>query len=80
LAESSSYNIGGLIYGQSGFRFANLTGVDYSEGAIYLARGLADRDGFGAIDFLVFDSFLFLHQFVLSSMKFKKDYSVFCVK
>lgn len=35
--------------------FSDLTGVDYSEGAIDLARGLADRDGFTNINFLVDD-------------------------
>ena len=35
------------------FRFSDLTGSDYSEGAIELARNLAARDGFTAISFLV---------------------------
>ncbi|WVZ69251.1 hypothetical protein U9M48_018065 [Paspalum notatum var. saurae] len=35
--------------------FTDLTGVDYSEGAIELARNLAARDGFAAINFLVDD-------------------------
>lgn len=35
--------------------FSDLTGVDYSEGAIDLARGLADRDGFTNIKLLVDD-------------------------
>lgn len=35
--------------------FSNLTGTDYSEGAIELARNLAARDGFTAISFLVDD-------------------------
>ncbi|EPS58034.1 hypothetical protein M569_16784, partial [Genlisea aurea] len=35
--------------------FSDLTGSDYSEGAIELARGLADRDGFSHIKFLVDD-------------------------
>ncbi|KAF2295363.1 hypothetical protein GH714_032667 [Hevea brasiliensis] len=35
--------------------FSDLTGVDYSEGAIDLARSLADRDGFSNINFLVVD-------------------------
>lgn len=35
--------------------FSDLTGVDYSEGAIDLARSLADRDGFANINFLVDD-------------------------
>ncbi|XP_010243768.1 PREDICTED: protein-lysine N-methyltransferase Mettl10-like [Nelumbo nucifera] len=35
--------------------FSNLTGTDYSEGAIDLARRLADRDGFSNINFLVDD-------------------------
>lgn len=35
--------------------FSDLTGVDYSEGAMDLARGLADRDGFNNIKFLVDD-------------------------
>lgn len=35
--------------------FSDLTGTDYSEGAIDLARSLADRDGFTYINFLVDD-------------------------
>ncbi|CAH9085389.1 unnamed protein product [Cuscuta europaea] len=35
--------------------FSDLTGTDYSEGAIDLARNLADRDGFSEIKFLVDD-------------------------
>ncbi|XP_010232153.1 EEF1A lysine methyltransferase 2 [Brachypodium distachyon] len=35
--------------------FSDLTGTDYSEGAIELARNLAARDGFTAINFLVDD-------------------------
>ncbi|KAJ1443204.1 S-adenosyl-L-methionine-dependent methyltransferase [Sesbania bispinosa] len=35
--------------------FSNLTGTDYSEGAISLARSLANRDGFSNIKFLVDD-------------------------
>lgn len=35
--------------------FSDLTGVDYSEGAIDLARGLAERDGFSNITFMVDD-------------------------
>ncbi|KAE8694489.1 methyltransferase-like protein 10 isoform 2 [Hibiscus syriacus] len=35
--------------------FSDLTGTDYSEGAIDLARSLADRDGFSNIKFLVDD-------------------------
>ncbi|XAR71392.1 Polyprenyldihydroxybenzoate methyltransferase [Bertholletia excelsa] len=35
--------------------FCDLTGTDYSEGAIDLARCLADRDGFTSINFLVDD-------------------------
>ena len=34
-------------------RFTDLTGTDYSEGAIELARNLATRDGFDSIKFLV---------------------------
>ncbi|KAK9700229.1 hypothetical protein RND81_08G225100 [Saponaria officinalis] len=33
--------------------FSDLTGVDYSEGAVNLARGLAERDGFTNLTFLV---------------------------
>lgn len=40
-----------------GCRFSDLTGVDYSEGAINLARNLADRDGFSSINFLVWYNF-----------------------
>ena len=40
-----------------GFRFCDLTGTDYSEGAIDLARNLSDRDGFGNINFLVQENF-----------------------
>lgn len=35
--------------------FSDLTGTDYSEGAIDLARNLAERDGFSNIKFLVDD-------------------------
>ncbi|KAL9231303.1 hypothetical protein vseg_006545 [Gypsophila vaccaria] len=35
--------------------FSDLTGVDYSEGAVNLARGLAERDGFTNLNFLVDD-------------------------
>ncbi|KAL2897399.1 EEF1A lysine methyltransferase 2 [Bienertia sinuspersici] len=35
--------------------FVDLTGVDYSEGAINLARGLAERDGYSNITFSVDD-------------------------
>ncbi|XP_022997955.1 EEF1A lysine methyltransferase 2-like [Cucurbita maxima] len=35
--------------------FSNLTGTDYSEGAIDLARSLAERNGFSNINFLVDD-------------------------
>lgn len=35
--------------------FSDLTGTDYSEGAIDLARSLADRDGFSNLKFLVDD-------------------------
>lgn len=35
--------------------FSDLTGADYSEGAINLARGVAQRDGFTNINFLVDD-------------------------
>lgn len=35
--------------------FSDLTGTDYSEGAISLAKSLADRDGFSNIKFLVDD-------------------------
>lgn len=34
-------------------RFSDLTGTDYSEGAIELAKKLAIRDGFTNINFLV---------------------------
>ncbi|XP_059293381.1 uncharacterized protein LOC132046686 [Lycium ferocissimum] len=35
--------------------FSDLTGTDYSEGAVNLARSLADRDGFTNVKFLVDD-------------------------
>lgn len=35
------------------FRFSDLTGTDYSEGAIDLAQKLAQRAGFVNINFLV---------------------------
>lgn len=34
-------------------RFTDLTGTDYSKGAVELARNLAARDGFTSIKFLV---------------------------
>lgn len=34
-------------------RFSDLTGTDYSEGAIDLAKKIATRDGFTNINFLV---------------------------
>jgi hypothetical protein len=34
-------------------RFTDLTGTDYSKGAVELARNLAARDGFSSINFLV---------------------------
>jgi hypothetical protein len=39
--------------GVFGLRLSDLTGTDYSEGAIQLARSLSDRDGFPNINFLV---------------------------
>ncbi|XBI15908.1 hypothetical protein VPH35_058249 [Triticum aestivum] len=39
----------------SGARFSDLTGIDYSEAAIELARNLAILDGFEQINFLVDD-------------------------
>lgn len=42
-----------LVYVVCGCRFTDLTGTDYSEGAIDLARSLADRDGFSSLKFLV---------------------------
>lgn len=36
------------------FRFSDLTGTDYSERAIDLARSLAERDGMPDINFLVY--------------------------
>lgn len=42
-----------LVHGVHGCRFTDLTGTDYSEGAIDLARNLADRDGFSSLKFLV---------------------------
>jgi hypothetical protein len=35
------------------YRFSDLTGIDYSEGTIELARNLAIRDGFEHINLLV---------------------------
>ncbi|KAL8161136.1 hypothetical protein V2J09_012625 [Rumex salicifolius] len=35
--------------------FSDLTGTDYSEGAIFLARGIAERDGFTTVKLLVDD-------------------------
>lgn len=44
-------------------RFSDLTGIDYSEWAISLARSLANRDEFIGIKLLVDDvlDFLFTH-------------------
>lgn len=42
-----------------GVRFSDLTGTDYSEGAVDLARSLADRDGFTNVKFLVKFAFVF---------------------
>lgn len=39
-------------------RFSDLTGTDYSEGAIELARSLAVRNGFSNIKFVVCKIFL----------------------
>ncbi|KAF9600799.1 hypothetical protein IFM89_012538 [Coptis chinensis] len=44
-----------LLQGLAKQGFTDLTGVDYSEGAINLARNLAERDGFNSINFLVDD-------------------------
>ncbi|XP_047263259.1 EEF1A lysine methyltransferase 2 isoform X1 [Capsicum annuum] len=44
-----------LILINYGVRFSDLTGTDYSEGAVDLARSLADRDGFASLKFLVDD-------------------------
>lgn len=44
-------------HGVCGFRFSDLTGTDYSEGAVQLARSLSDRDGFPNISFLVWLNF-----------------------
>lgn len=43
--------------GVFGFRFSDLTGTDYSEGAIQLARSLSERDGFPNINLLVWLNF-----------------------
>lgn len=39
-------------------RFSDLTGTDYSQGAVDLAQKLAARDGFSNIKFLVCYSFV----------------------
>uniref|UniRef100_A0A6M2F679 Protein-lysine N-methyltransferase n=1 Tax=Populus davidiana TaxID=266767 RepID=A0A6M2F679_9ROSI len=44
-----------LLHELAKLGFSDLTGVDYSEGAIKLARRLADRDGFSNINLLVDD-------------------------
>ncbi|CAK7322824.1 unnamed protein product [Dovyalis caffra] len=51
LAKQGIKKISTLVHA----RFSDLTGVDYSEGAINLARRLADRDGFSNINLLVDD-------------------------
>ncbi|KAJ6875280.1 EEF1A lysine methyltransferase 2 [Populus alba x Populus x berolinensis] len=43
-----------LLHELAKLGFSDLTGVDYSEGAINLARRLADRDGFSNINLLFF--------------------------
>ena len=48
----SKYNLKQTL-GTFGFRFSDLTGTDYSEGAISLAQHLASRNGFSNIKFLV---------------------------
>ncbi|KAL5726638.1 hypothetical protein ACHQM5_009665 [Ranunculus cassubicifolius] len=62
LSELSSWSVldvgtgnGLLLQGLAKQGFSDLTGVDYSEGAIDLARNLAERDGFSTIKFLVDD-------------------------
>lgn len=49
--ESEDYYF--LIHITYGVRFSDLTGTDYSEGAVDLAQSLADRDGFTNVKFLV---------------------------
>lgn len=49
--ESEDYYL--LIHITYGVRFSDLTGTDYSEGAVDLAQSLADRDGFTNVKFLV---------------------------
>lgn len=44
-----------LLQGLEKQGFSDLTGIDYSEGAISLAQNLAERDGFSKIRFLVDD-------------------------
>ncbi|PIA33493.1 hypothetical protein AQUCO_04100137v1 [Aquilegia coerulea] len=44
-----------LLQGLAKKGFSDMTGTDYSEGAIDLARNLAERDGFNNIRFLVDD-------------------------
>ncbi|KAJ6339968.1 hypothetical protein OIU77_007838 [Salix suchowensis] len=44
-----------LLHELAKLGFSDLTGVDYSEGAVNLARSLADRDGFSNINLLVDD-------------------------
>ncbi|KAG5223480.1 mRNA for AR401 family protein [Salix suchowensis] len=44
-----------LLHELAKLGFSDLTGVDYSEGAVNLARRLADRDGFSNINLLVDD-------------------------
>ena len=57
-------NFGKLTLDMSTFRFSDLTGTDYSEGAISLAQSLAARDGFSNIKFLVSLNFKYAMNYI----------------
>lgn len=53
MGPSSRLFVISWTYDVFGIRFTDLTGTDYSGGAVDLARSLAERDGFTNLKFLV---------------------------